>query len=104
MPTLVALVVTSTVINACKEQPFQNIRFEEAQAAARRDGKPLLVVFTADWSLGCEVMNMDVEYDEQMREWIAHKAISIRLDVDQNRDLAARSQVTSFPTSILYKP
>lgn len=62
--------------------------------------KPTLVDFFATWCGPCKMQGPILE---QVKAAVGDIATIIKVDVDQNRELAARFTVQSIPTLILFK-
>jgi len=59
------------------------------------DTKPVIIDFHALWCGPCKVKEVANELGERVRV--------IKIDVDQNQDIAARYQIQSVPTLMIFK-
>ena len=77
--------------------------FQQALKDARRSGRPIMVDFSADWCQPCHMLAEQTFTNSRViqasRHWIA-----ARVDVDEQRDLAARYQITALPTVAFLRP
>ena len=62
--------------------------------------KPTLVDFYATW---CGPCKMQAPILEEVKQNVGDKANIIKIDVDKNQELAARYNVQSIPTLIMFK-
>lgn len=62
--------------------------------------KPTLVDFFATWCGPCKMQSPILE---QLKSKVGDKATIVKVDVDANQELAARYQVRSIPTLIVFK-
>lgn len=76
-----------------------------AREEARRLGRPLFVVFAAEWCVPCRLIEADALSDERVKGAIAKSFISLFVDVTEEtraeRDVLARYAVRGIPTLIV---
>ena len=65
-----------------------------------KGGKPTLVDFFATW---CGPCNMQSPIIDEVKKSVGDDRVVLTVDVDGNRELAARYRVQSIPTIILFK-
>jgi thiol:disulfide interchange protein DsbD len=74
--------------------------------AARQDGKPLLVFFTAYWASACKELEQHTLSDARVRPKLNSDFHLVKLDVTNDEDprskaLLARLNVTGLPTVLV---
>lgn len=62
--------------------------------------KPVLVDFFADWCGPCKMMNPILK---EVKDALGDRVSIIKINVDTNKQLAAKYQVRGVPTLILFK-
>ena len=69
---------------------------DAAKREAAQVGKPLLVYFTADWCGPCQEMKKTTWADPRVAVAI-HEYIPVKIDVDEQADVAKRFNVSGIP-------
>jgi thioredoxin 1 len=65
-----------------------------------KSDKPTLVNFHATWCMPCKIMKPNLD---QVVQKLGNEIQYERIDIDQNRDLASAFQISSVPTTILFR-
>ena len=76
---------------------FTDDKFDEDVLESK---KPVLVDFWAEWCMPCQMLNPIIE---ELEEELGKKVIIGKLNVDENRETAAKYQVMSIPMVALFK-
>ena len=101
--TVVAILVANSAVNA--EEAIRWMQsLEQAQAEAIRQNKPVLVHF---WSYSCApCMKLDryVFNNAEVGDAVLQSVIPVKINVDQNPDLARDFGITRIPTDIFLAP
>jgi thioredoxin-related protein len=79
---------------------FRALDLEAAVSAARSEHKCVLVVFGRAGSAEAKKLDMTTWIETKVREWIALKAVPIKLDLDRNDDVATKLRIHSVPTTV----
>lgn len=74
---------------------------DEALAAARRDGKHVVVDFTADWCPPCISMAHDVWPDAEVARVVALGYVPVLIDTDRDAATTERYGVRGIPTVLI---
>ncbi len=75
--------------------------------AGAASGKPVLVLYTADWCPPCRELKRGVLSDHGINAFLAREFVRVKIDLTDRRGpnnrLAAKARVTGIPTMIVYK-
>jgi|TARA_B110000495_G_C22908806_1_gene530597 thioredoxin len=74
--------------------------FAAAQGKAKASGKLVMIDFAAEWCGPCKMLDRTTWQDEGVISAVTEKAVAVRVDVDENRELAAQFRIRSIPTII----
>jgi thiol-disulfide isomerase/thioredoxin len=77
--------------------------FKKAETLARKENKPLFIVFEATWCGPCAIMDQLV-YTADVVVKPAENLISVKVDVDKQPELKKKFRVKGYPTMILLTP
>lgn len=75
--------------------------FEAAKAKAATEKKPLLVVFETSWSPSGKLLRERTLMDAEVQQLMREKFVSVAIDFDRERLIAARYDVTAVPTIVI---
>jgi thiol:disulfide interchange protein len=85
---------------APKEIVNWGAEFRQAQEESFRSGKPLLIYFTAEWCGPCQQMRRTTWADPGVEQAL-RAYVTVKVDVDQNPQLAERFGATAIPAFTL---
>lgn len=105
---LVAMGMVATIGSAAhSDEPepaaksvFFDGTLEEAQAAVEDSDRVLVLYFTADWCGPCQRMQRTTWVDERVVERLTTDGLVVKIDVDEQRELAQRYRVRAMPTML----
>lgn len=85
--------------------PASTIRWrsglDAALAEARREGRHVVVDFTADWCPPCIAMKHDVWPDARVARAVETGFVPVLIDTDRDGATSARFQIESIPTVVV---
>ena len=82
---------------------FSEKPYDEAMAQAVESEKLFFVKATADWCGPCKMMDRTTFKDQRVIDWLTGKAVSVSVDVDDERALAGKLSIRAMPTTILFR-
>lgn len=78
--------------------------FDEAEAAAKKAGVPLVVHFWAPWCGPCRNMEAEVLSSQNVQAMLGKGIIGVKVNSDENKNLVSRFGVTALPTDVFVSP
>ena len=75
-----------------------------AVSEASSSGKPLLVSVSTDWCHYCKKMDQETLSDSGVEKHIETCFVPLKVDGDENKELAEKLGVRSFPTMVIISP
>ncbi len=74
--------------------------YAAAQELAKATSKLVMIDFAAEWCGPCKMLDRTTWKDEGVISALSEKAVAVKVDVDENRALAAQFGIRSIPTII----
>jgi thioredoxin-related protein len=75
-----------------------------AHKVSMRDGKPMLLVFGADWCFFCKKLEQTTLAEPEMVRYINENFVPVHLDVDKDKKVASILEVKSLPCTVVLSP
>lgn len=108
LPRTIAVLMLSllTVAAMFAAEPAPNaVRWEhdllKARTNAEKSGRPLLIVFGAEWCTFCKKMEATTLADPVMAREINAAFVPVHLDFDEQRKVAQALEIEAIPCSIV---
>ena len=79
------------------------LSYEEAMDKARDKNRPVMIDFYTDWCSWCKTLD-NTTYSDATVGKKAERFVSLKIDADDQRPLAARYKVSAFPTILFIDP
>lgn len=83
------------------EQPFRDIDFIAAQAAASKEKKVILIDFYTTWCGPCKMLDKTTWKDAKVQALLNDKTIALKIDAEKETELAKRYRVSAYPTIMI---
>src|SRR5580765_2360646 len=83
--------------------PFQEMTFEQALAAAKKDGKVVMIDFFTTWCQPCKRLDKVTWADEGVQKWLGEKTVPLKIDAEKEVKLAEQFEVKAYPTIVFVK-
>lgn len=100
----VALLLSLAPAGALRAADGWSTDYESARAEAERLDKPLLIHFFADWCAPCRQMERSVLNQPAVLREIGRSVVAVKINVDEQPQLAARYAVQSLPADVFAEP
>lgn len=78
--------------------------FQQALEVARQEHRPLLLHFYTDWCGPCQRMEQTVFNSPQLEASLGGKILLVKVNAEQQPELARMYQITSYPTDQFIDP
>lgn len=75
-----------------------------AHKEAVRTGKPMLLVFGADWCVFCKKLEQTTLAEPEMVKYINGNFVPVHLDVDRDKKVASILEIKSLPCTVVLSP
>lgn len=82
---------------------FRDLDFAGAKAAAKAEGKMLLLDAMTSWCGPCKVMDRTTWLDPRVVSWVKDNAVAVQLDMDIHEAVKNEIGIKAFPTMVLFK-
>lgn len=94
---------TATERESAEAEAVWQTDYEQALTLAAELNRPVLLRFTAEWCMPCQVMERSVFQDRNVKKAIAKHVIPVTIDIDEERNaaVAKRYRIRGIPTLLL---
>jgi thiol:disulfide interchange protein len=79
---------------------FRKISYDKALEAAKAEKKVVFLDFFATWCGPCKQLDAKTFSDAKVQKFLTDKTVAIKIDVDDNRQMATKYKVTAIPTLV----
>ncbi len=74
--------------------------FAAAKAMAKESDKLVMIDFKAEWCGPCKMLDRTTWSDEKVISTVKSEVIAVKIDVDENREIAMKYRIRSIPTIV----
>lgn len=99
--TSVALTCSLACVSVASQEWYQS--YEEALAAAQREGKPIFADFSTTWCHNCKQLERETLSDPNIEARLDN-FVKVHIDGDQRADMVQRYGVDAYPTLVTMDP
>lgn len=106
---LVVLLVSPTAARAhagtlAPTEVFRDLSFEEALLEARKTERLVMIDFFTTWCAPCKRLDEVTWTDSAVQAWLAEHTVALKLDAEQEVELAETYRVAAYPTILFVQP
>jgi len=84
--------------------PFVDLPFDRALETAGEQSKAVFIDFFTTWCGPCKRLDAETWTDESVRTWLSDRAIPLKLDAEEQKELADRYRIRGYPTMLFLTP
>ena len=77
---------------------------EQAKVEAQKANRPIVVHFWAEWCPPCKRMEREILGQPPVLDALRDKVVGVKVNLDENRDLATRFGIEKLPSDIYLNP
>jgi len=99
---LIVIIQISFAENSAKQE-INWYSYDKGIAAGKAKDKKIFLHFYADWCAYCKIMNNKTFRDASVVDYLNKNFISIKVNSDQERELAQKYRVRGLPTNWFLK-
>lgn len=100
MTVIYALLLSMLGLVGPGSEPFRALELDAAVQAARLEKKCVLVVFGRAGAPDARKLDSTTWVEPKVREWLASKAVPIKIDVDAREDVSSKYRIHIVPTIV----
>jgi len=102
---LLVCFTAATAVNAAENASAKKVRWQPNLAAAHKQslktGKPILLVFGADWCFFCHKLERETLNNAKTAKFINSNFVAVKLDLEKDEKVAKILGVKSLPATIV---
>jgi len=80
--------------------PFLDLGLDDALARAKAEKKIVFIDFFATWCGPCKQLDSTTFADEKVVAWLNGNTVAVKIDVDEDKEIAKRFKVSAMPTLV----
>lgn len=73
---------------------------ETGMKQAKKSGKLVMIDFTATWCPPCRMLEQKTFPDDGVQKFLNKKVVCVKIDVDENKDIAKKYEVKAIPNIV----
>lgn len=100
----IALIVLGTTVAGWAQEVDWQMDLDAAKTSAARQGKLVLIHFSADWCRPCQHLETFVFTSPKLITAINERVIPVHIDTDLHPELVKQYNVTQIPTDVVIAP